>query len=167
MARAPAPPAMAALAIPPAGGAAGGMAAGGDPSAGAGADTGDDDSGSGDVIVTIVKAGDGSYIVYAGDEPSGSDDSSDDDADAMGPAGDVAAGGAAGGMAGGGAGGGGSSSQGTPADSIGEALKAALGILQDDASSAGAPGNADSQFAEGFSASKNPTPATGSSPQKY
>ena len=71
-----------ALATPPAGAdpMAGGAAPGGD----AGADT-DSDS---DVLVTIVKNDDGSYTVYAGDEPDqGAGDQSDDDADAMGGAG--------------------------------------------------------------------------------
>jgi hypothetical protein len=50
---------------------------------------------------------------------------------------------------------------GTPADSIGAALKAAMDILQADASSAGAPGSADDQLSAGYGADKNPTPATG------
>lgn len=59
-----------------------------------------------------------------------------------------------------------SAPQGTQADSIGAALKAALDILTADKSSEGAPGNADDQLAAGFSASQSPTPATGPA-QKY
>ena len=109
-----------------------GMAGGGD-------ETGDQSS---DVIVTIVKTGDGSYMVYAGDEP----DADADDA----PAG----------------GGPAPPPQGTPADSVGAALKAAMDILQADASSAGAPGSADDQMAAGYNASTAPTPASGPS-SKY
>ena len=112
---------------------------------------------SGDVLVTISSDGQGGYLVYAGDEPDsgGGADMSEDDADAMGAAGGAAAGGA-GAPPAAGAGGG---EQGVPADSIGAALKAALDILQAAASSAGAPGDAESQFAGGFAADKNPTPA--------
>lgn len=143
MAKAP-PAAMSAAASPP---APGGMA---DPTA----DAGDD---SGQVIVTITKNDDGSYMVYAGDEPdAGSDtDTSADDADAMGAAGAAPAGGA--GMSSGG------SAQGIPADSVGAALKAAMDILQADKSSEGAPGNAEDQFQSGFTSDKNPTPAAGPS----
>jgi hypothetical protein len=133
----------------------------------AGGDAGDD---SGDnVIVTICKNDDGSYTVYAGDEPDsgGGADMSDDDTDAMGPAGDAPApGGGAGGAGGSGMGGGMGAPQGQPADSIGAALKIALDLLNADKSSEGAPGNADDQLAAGFSASQSPTPATGPS-QKY
>ena len=112
---------------------------------------------SGDVLVTISSDGQGGYLVYAGDEPDsgGGSDMSEDDADAMGAAGGSAVGGA-GSPPAAGAGGG---EQGVPADSIGAALKATLDILQAAASSAGAPGDAESQFAGGFSADKNPTPA--------
>ena len=141
-------------------GAMGGAAAGAaDPDAGADTDAGYDS----DVVVTITKNGDGSYMVYAGDEPDsggGPDDTSDDDADAMGGSGAAPA------PTGGAAMGGGGSSQGTPADSIGAALKAALDILNSDKSSEGAPGDADSQFAAGYSAPTAPTPATGMA-QKY
>ncbi len=148
------------MALPPASAAA---AAPGmmppDPTMGAGApppapaDTDDD------VVVTISKTGDGSYMVYAGDEPdAGSADMSGDDAGAMGAAGDAAA-------PGGGMGGGGGA--GKPASSIGEALKLAMDLLQADASSAGAPGTADDQLSAGYSGDKNPTPAKGSPAQKY
>jgi hypothetical protein len=137
---------------------------GGDPMAGA-AQGGDADTDSDDqVVVTICKNSDGSYTVYPGDEPEAGgagdmDDGSEDDADALGPAGAAPApGGAAGGM---GSGGNGGAPQGQPADSVGAALKIALTILQADASSAGAPGDAESQFAGGFGADKSPTPATG------
>jgi hypothetical protein len=147
---------------------------GADTSAGVGAgtaggdDTGDDSDSGGDVVCTITKNGDGSYTVYPGDEPDsgGGGDMSDDDADAMGAASAPPGGG-------GGAGGGMSAPQGdqasaggTPADSIGAALKAALDILNADKSSEGAPGNADDQLAAGFSANQSPTPASGRK-QKY
>ncbi|MGD0109417.1 MAG: hypothetical protein ABSC06_36105 [Rhodopila sp.] len=169
MARAPsasaAPPAGAAQALGGASAGAGGMM-GADPSAGVGAgtaggdDTGDDTDSGGDVVCTITKNGDGSYMVFAGDEPDSGDggDMSDDDADASAPPG--------GGAGGGGAGGGMAAPQGTPADSIGAALKAALDILNADKSSEGAPGNADDQLAAGFSANQSPTPASGPK-QKY
>ena len=146
MAKAP-PPAGLSASPPMAGGIAGA-----DPTGGADTDTGDE---SGQVIVTITKADDGSYMVYAGDEPDmgGGADTSADDADAMGAGGAAPAGGAS--M------GGGSSPQGVPADSIGAALKAALDILQADKSSEGAPGNAEDQFQAGFGADKTPTPASG------
>lgn len=126
--------------------------AGADPMAGGAApdtagDTGGDaDSGS-DVLVTIASDGQGGFLVYAGDEPdSGSGDMSSDDTDAMGAAGAAPAPP------------GGASPQGQPADSIGAALKITLTILQENQSSQGAPGDADSQFAGGFNASKSPTP---------
>jgi hypothetical protein len=149
---------MAAPPMPAAGGAAGGGALGADPGGDTGGDAGDDTDSGGDVIVTICKTGDGSYMVYPGDEPDsgGGGDMSEDDAGAMAAPG----GGAGGGMGGGG-------SQGQPADSIGAALKIALDILNSDKSSEGAPGNADDQLAAGFSASQSPTPATGPTPQKY
>lgn len=129
-----------------------------DPTAGAGPDPGSADAGD-TVVVTIAKTGDGSYMVYAGDEPDagGGDDSdmSEDDAGAMGGAGDGPAGAPMGGAAGSS---GSSGSSGTPADSIGAALKAAMDILQSDKSSEGAPGNADDQLTAGFGASKSPTP---------
>lgn len=122
-------------------------AAGGMPGADPSADPTTSPDASSDVLVTICGNGDGSYTVYAGDEPDASSgDMSDDDADAMGGAGDAAATPPA---------------QGQPATSIGAALKAALDILQSDASSQGAPGSADDQFSAGFSASKSPTPASG------
>jgi hypothetical protein len=105
-----------------------------------------------DVLVTICKNDDGTYTVYAGDEPDASSgDMSGDDADAMGDTGSAPAS---------------PPSQGQPADSIGAALKAALDILKSDASSAGAPGSADDQLAAGYSASQSPTPASGPA-QKY
>lgn len=140
---------------PPPGLGAGMSPAGGmtPPDPNAAPDAGSDDSDS-DVLVTITKSADGSYLVFAGDEPSdGGDDSSDDDADAMGGGGAPASSSP--------------SAQGIPADSVGAALKAALDIMNADQSSAGAPGDADSQFAGGFNASKSPTPATGAMKQKY
>jgi hypothetical protein len=127
---------------------------------------GDADSDADDnVVCTITKNGDGSYTVFAGDEPESggagdTDDGSEDDADALGPAGAAPApgGAAAGGMGAGGGGGNGATPQGIPADSVGAALKAALDILNADKSSEGAPGNADDQFAGGFNSPKSPTP---------
>jgi hypothetical protein len=121
------------------------------------------------VLVTICRATDGGYTVYAGDEPEGDQgeaeggaDMSEADTDAMGPAGDQAAGGPAG-M--GGNGGAPEAAepqpQGQPAASIGEALKAAMDILR--SSEASAPGGAQDQFAAGFAAPREPTPAA----QKY
>lgn len=117
------------------------------------ADAGQDQDTDSDVVVTITRADDGSYMVYAGDEPEAGGDMSEDDSDAMGGAGNAPAPLSP-------------SSQGQPADSIGAALKIALDIMNADKSSEGAPGNADDQFAGGFNASKSPTPAT-SMPQKY
>lgn len=135
--------------------AAGAM--GGDPMAGAAGDA--DTAGVGRVILTVCEGPDGGYVIYPGDEPeggAGDADMSEDDADAMGPAGAASA-----------PNGGSPAPQGQPAASIGEALKLALDIMQSDASSAGAPGDADSQFASGFSADKAPTPATGSPAQRF
>lgn len=149
MARPPMP--APAPALPPAGvgGAVSGGAPGGadpnaDPNGGASQDSGPT------VVCTITKGDDGSYTVYAGDEPD-NDDMSGDDAAALGGAG------------------GASDTQGMPADSIGAALKAALDILNADKSSDGAPGNADDQFQAGFSGSTSPTPALGggAGKQKY
>jgi hypothetical protein len=136
---------------------------GGDPSAGAPADSGDGDN----VVVSICKNDDGSYTVYAGSPPdsSGGADMSGDDADAMGAAGGGPAGSPAGGPPSGGGMGGDDGGQ--PADSIGAALKIAMDLLQADKGSEGAPGNADDQLNAGFSASKSPTPASGPSGQKY
>lgn len=111
------------------------------------------------VVCTITKTGDGSYMVFAGDEPEGGSqpDMSEDDADAMGDAGNAPA-----------PNGGAPAPQGQPAASVGEALKIVMGILQDDQSSGDGSGNADQQFAAGFSGSQAPTPATGAPmKQKY
>ena len=121
--------------------------------------------------VTITMKGDGTYMVYPGPAPddsgSSDDDTSEDDDDAMGAAGDQPAGGGPAGGASMGAGMmGGGAAQGQPAQSIGEALKLAMDILNSSAQSAGAPGSADDQLNAGFTASKSPTPATGMA-QKY
>ena len=131
-----------------------------DPTAGMGADP---SMGASDetVEVTITMKGDGSYMVYAGDEPdSGGADMSGDDADAMGPAGAAPA------AAGAAPTGGNAGAAGQPADSVGSALKLAMDILNASKSSEGAPGNSDDQLAAGFSSDKSPTPAT-SMKQKY
>ena len=44
--------------------------------------------------------------------------------------------------------------------SIGEALKAALDILNEAQSSAGAPGSAQDQFDQGYGGDQSPTPAS-------
>lgn len=125
------PPPAAAPPMPPPGGPMGGAPP---PAPDAG---GSDDN----VVCTICKNDDGSYMVYSGDEPEGgSGDMSGDDVGAMGP------------------GGGAPASQGQSADSAGSVLKIVMDILQSDASGEGGPGNADSQFAAGFSADKSPTP---------
>lgn len=97
-----------------------------DPDAGAPMDDGPSDT----PVVTISKADDGSYVVYAGDEPDADSDGGDD-ASAAPP-------------------------QGQPADSIGAALKIALQIMTADKSSEGAPGNADDQFQSGFDGTATP-----------
>lgn len=131
--------------MPPAGGApppmppSGGMAP--PPAPDQGSDAGGEDS---DVLATVVKNDDGSYTVYAGDEPdSGGGDMSTDDADAMGPAGDAAA------------------PSGQHADSVGAALKIVLDLLNADKSSEGAPGSAEDQLAAGFSGPQAPTAVGG------
>jgi hypothetical protein len=147
MARAPIDPSASASALDPTAGAAGGgdMSAT-DPTAGADA--------SDSVIVTICRDPAGGYVVYSGDEPDASDGTSADD--------DAASGGASAGGASGGDGGG------QHVDSIGAALKAAMDVLQEDASSQGAAGSSDDQFASGFAADQSPTPAASKpSRQKY
>ena len=52
-------------------------------------------------------------------------------------------------------------------DSIGALLKGILDVLQEDASSEGAPGSAEDQFQSGFSDDSAPTPAGSGSAQKY
>lgn len=120
------------------------------PDAGAPIDPGAETGSDSNVLVTICKNDDGTYTVYSGDEPEGgeSGDMSEDDANAMGTAGDQPA------------------PEGQSADSVGAALKLAMDILQQDASSEGAPGSAADQFAAGFSGSQQPTAAK-AMPQKY
>jgi hypothetical protein len=137
---------------------------------GMGADAGapEPDADSDDnVVCTVVANGDGTYTVYAGDEPEGGGgddgggmggaDMSEDDADAM-PGSDQAAGG-----------GNGAAEaaepapQGQQAGSIGAALKLVMDALREHESS-GAGSDSD-QFAAGYSADQSPTPASG--PQKY
>lgn len=111
------------------------------------------------VVCTICSNGDGSYTVYAGDEPDGGMD--------VGAGGGVADIGAdAGGMGGMGAVGA-PEPEGTSAGSVGEALKVAMDILQDDASSEGAPGTAKDQFTAGFSSDKAPTMASASPGRRF
>ena len=118
---------------------------GGDTSdAGMGADTGASADQSPQVLVTIAQAPDGGYLVYAGDEPDSGDDTgpgtpgeSSDDAAALSA----------------GAGSGAAAPQ--HAASIGEALKAALDILNGDAGG----GASQDQFQAGFAEPTEPTPS--------
>src|SRR3954464_844974 len=121
-------------------------AAGGDPMADAPDDTDTADT----VVCTICKTGDGSYAVYAGDEPETGGDAN---AGALGGSG----GGAGRPVGVGDSGMDVAAPQGTPAPDIGAALKAAMDVLQDDASSDGAPGSAQDQFNSGFTSDKTPT----------
>ncbi len=149
MALSPAPP----PAMP---GAAPGAMAGGDPMAGAGAGGDADTDADDQVVVTICKDGQGGYTVYAGDEPesgAGDADMSEDDTAAMGPAGAAPA-----------PNGGAPTPQGIPADSMGAALKAAMDIMQSDASASGGS-NPEDNFSSGFGPAK-PAPARGIA-QKY
>lgn len=120
---------------------------------GAGADAGADQSDN--VLVTIVGNGDGSYTVYAGDEPDGGSggDSSDDDVDAMGSGGATPPSGSA-------------APQGQHADSVGAALKIAMNILNASKSSGASPGDADDQFAAGFGGGSPAVGGAGTA-QKY
>lgn len=104
-----------------------------DPMAGAGPDS--------NVVCTITSNGDGTFTVYAGDEPEEGDggDMSGDDVGAMGGAGDQSAG--------------------QPASSVGAALKLVMGILQE--ATSGGPGGAEDQFSSGFGG------GGGTMPQKY
>lgn len=134
------------------------------------ADAGDEDTGSA-VLVTIAKGPDGGYLVYAGDEPDEGDEGSDDEGQSED---DINAEAGAGG--GEGDQGGAASSAPVPApagagaqhaDSIGQALKFALDILDEDASSEGGEGTSEDQFAAGFNEGKEPTPAAPKTRQKY
>lgn len=134
--------------------AAGGASADPTAAAGAGADPSADAGASDETTVcTICMASDGTYTVYAGDEP---DDSDGGDGAGMSEDDDAAMGGAAGGA--------GAPASPAPAgqhaDSIGQALKIAMDVLNAAASSAGGEGSADDQFASGFNDSGAPTPAT-------
>lgn len=95
------------------------------------ADDGSQDSGS-TTVVTICKEADGSYMVYAGDAP---EDGEGDEGDAGG-GGDMGA------------------PQGTPADSVGAALKAAMDVLKQDEN-----GGAQSEFDAGFTGGSAASPA--------
>lgn len=110
---------------------------------------GDDDTAE-RVLVTISKAADGTYTVYTGDEPDDDEgsgaDLSEDDMDA----GAGAAPGAAEA----------SDEEGQHCATIGAALKATLDILNNDASSEGAPGSAEDQFAAGYNGDQSPTPSS-------
>lgn len=106
-----------------------------------GATTMDDSAGGEDVVVTICANGDGSYTVYAGDEPDTAEEGDMTGDDTGTPAG-----------------------TGQPADSVGAALKLAMDIMRERESTSGA--GADSQLAAGFSADRAPTPVSGLG-QKY
>ena len=115
--------------------------------------------------MTIAKGPGGGYIVYSGDEPDDTDAGSDDTGGGAGAAaGGMGAGGAgmaAGGMAAGGA------SGGQQVSSIGAALKAALDILNEDASSAGGAGSSASQFEAGYNGTATPPAPAGRGGLKY
>lgn len=112
---------------------------------------------SSETLVTICKNADGTYTVYAGDEPdasadTGADDGESDDDDAamdgqsaappMAPAG-------------------GDMSSGKQCSTIGAALKAALDILNEDKSSEGGEGSSEDQFQAGYGGDQSPTPMMG------
>jgi hypothetical protein len=123
-----------------------------DPTAGGAPPPDDAGSPEDNVILTIARDPEGGgYLVYQGDEPEdGGEDMSADDADAMGPAG------------------GAPSNQPQTAGSVGEALKIAMNILQQDEQSGG--GGAEAAFASGFGGPQGATPAgNGGSPaaQKF
>jgi hypothetical protein len=100
-----------------------------------------DDAGGDQTVVTITKGADGSYTVYAGDEP---DDEGSGDGSGMSEDDDAAmAGGASGGSAA-------SDMAGQHADSVGQALKLAMDIMNADKSSTAGEGSAQDQFAAGF-----------------
>lgn len=146
MALPPAPPGG-----PPGGGMPPGMGAT-DPTAGGAPPPDDAGSPEDNVILTIARDPEGGgYLVYSGDEPEdGGEDMSADDADAMGPAGGAPA------------------NQPQTAGSVGEALKIAMNILQQDEQSGG--GGAEAAFASGFGGPQGATPAgNGGSPaaQKF
>lgn len=136
-------------------------------------DGGDEDEGAGDeggeqVLVTITKKSDGTYMVYAGDEEpeegEGDEDMGGAGAGGAGApgAGDESMGEGAGGGAPAGAGG--AAGEGAPApqhcDSVGSALKAAADIMHDDE---GGEGGGEAAFQAGFGGdATKPT-----MPQKY
>lgn len=97
----------------------------------------DDGSSGGDdtTLVTICKKADGSYVVYAGDEPDAAGAGAPDD----GSGGDMSA------------------PAGMPADSVGAALKATLDLLKADED--GGDGGAKANFAAGFDGGSNASPA--------
>lgn len=134
------------MALPPAAPAAP------DPTAGAmPPDTSGDQSDT--VVCTICRAPDGTYVVYAGDEPDEAQGGEEADEGDMGA-----------GMAPGGAGMGGAGEtaedQGTPAETVGEALKAAMDVLQADASQSSGNGqSAQDQFSAGYSG-QGPAPVS-------
>lgn len=129
------------MALPPADPGAAGMSAGGAP---APDDTGDDDQDQGgrpNIICSIADNGDGTFTVYQGDEPDEDEGAGESQQDM-----ELGAPSAA-------------DQGGQHADSIGAALKMVMNILQESASSQGAPGSSESQFQAGFGMSKQPTPA--------
>lgn len=139
-----------------------------DPTAGLGdpTDPGTDsgaDTDSGEVLLTVMKMGDGTYKLIKGDEDDTGDTgegASADDA-AAGPDASAPAGGAgddmtsmAGGMGGSAA----PADEGQTFDSVGALLKGILDIVKEDSASDGAPGSSQSQFESGFGDDSEPTP---------
>jgi hypothetical protein len=98
-------------------------------------------------IVTICKDADGTYMVYAGDEPESgaAAEPSAPGEEAAVPEGE--------------------SEQGIPCDSIGKALKAALDILQADENEG--EGSAEDNFNAGFSGAAMPSPKRPAPAMKY
>lgn len=95
----------------------------------AGADmpaAGDDAGSDSTVVATICKDADGTYTVYAGEKPAAPEEGAEP------------------------------GSNGTPAESVGAALKAVLDVLKADES--GAEGSPDDNFAAGFDGGSNASP---------
>ena len=136
-----------------------------DQSEGADADEGDDqgeDEDSGDqVLVTITKSADGTYMVIAGDEEDDEGEGSDEDAGGEDEGASGAEPGASGET--------GDESEGKPANSIGAALKLVMDILKSDEAESSGQGSEADNFSAGYSGDQAPTPAApgGGISQKY
>ena len=102
------------------------------------------------VLCTVVSNGDGSFTVYAGDEPDEAEESAEGA-----PAGGAAAPD--------------EEDQGKQCASVGAALKAVLDILKEAEASSGAEGSSQDQFSAGFDGGSSASPAKSKSSlaQKY